>query len=163
MESFFKQLVKYAVFRDGAFQYDAMENMLAALKHSRHYIDKKTIDDGNYRSYNSTAYDVPDNTPKAVRVNEDKIYLNDVLVGSYQRNATMQRYGSYKNEHSYFITSTQGISVGQLRVSLLRSSFYLQTLPEKKYFEIYSAERQEEKIIAEAARVLVAAGALKQP
>lgn len=161
-ETFCKQLIKYDVFKDGALRYEAMETMLKALSKSNHYINKKTIDEGKYRNYNVSPYDVP-RAPNALQVMNDKIYLNDTVIGSYSKNGTMRRYGSVRNEHVFYIIGTEGISIAQLRVPILRSSFYMETLPEKKYFEIYSPERQEEKIIAEAAKVLLADGALKQP
>ncbi len=161
-ENFSKQLIQYDVLKDGTFQYEAMETMLKSLSKSNHYISKKTIDEGKYRNYNVSPYDVP-SAPKTLQVMNQKIYLNDIVIGRYNKHGTMQRYGSVRNEHVFYIMGAAGISVAQLRVPILRSSFYMETLPEKKYFEIYSPERQEEKIIAEAAKVLLAAGALKQP
>lgn len=161
-ETFSKQLIQYNVLKHAAFQYEAMEMMLKSFSKSNHYISKKTIDEGKYRNYNVSPYDVP-GAPKALQVMNEKIYLGDIVIGSYSKNGTMQRYGSVRNEHVFYIMGAEGVSVAQLRVPILRSSFYMETLPEKKYFEIYSPERQEEKIIAEAAKVLLAAGALKQP
>jgi hypothetical protein len=161
-ETFSRQLIQYDVLKDGTFQYEAMERMLKSLSTSNHYLAKRIIDEGKCRNYNVSPYDVP-GAPKALQVINKKIYLDDVLIGSYNKNNTMRHYGSFRNEHAFYIMGAEGISVAQLRVPILRSSFYMETLPEKKYFEIYSPERQEEKIIAEAAKVLLAAGALKQP
>ena len=121
---------------------------------------------GVVNNYNSHVPNPPDKPQSInIRIEGDKIFRNDTLMAYYTMDLRLpggSMNGTSKGSYLYRIDDTAGNFMAWVKVPLARSVFFLQPAGEKESLSIVTTDRDERKIIASAAKVLVVHNMSKQ-
>lgn len=121
-------------------------------------LNKNYLDKGVVNRYNSSSPNPADNPQTInIRIEGDKIFRNDTLMGRYMIDMHLAGgglQGSSKNSNLYRIDDAEGNLMAWVKVPLTRSVFFLAPAGEKESLSVVTTDRDERKIIASAAKVL---------
>lgn len=165
VEYFARDIVKYDVFNDGHWNEDGALKLYNAWSKKISAIKNDQIASGKSINYNISDLEVEqDNNSIDISVKENNIYLSGRLFATYRLSKKLKGLalpGTAKGNYLYEIEDATGKEIALLRVPVLRSSVYLQPVADKDYIEIITPERNEEKLIAIAAKILTVRNAIK--
>jgi hypothetical protein len=153
-----RDIAKYDVFNDGHWNEDGALKLYNAWATKISVIDNKNLAAGKSINYNYSELEAePDNNTIECYVKENSIYIADRLFATYRLSKKIKGIGmpgTLKSDYLFEIEDTNGREIALLRVPILRSAIYLQPVADKDYIEIITPERNEQKLIAIAAKVL---------
>jgi hypothetical protein len=129
-------------------------------------IDPRHIVSGKSINYNVSDLEseAPESNTLDLSVEGNNIYLAGRLFATYYLSKKIKATGipgTWKGNYLYDILDTNGQEIAMLRVPVFRSVIYLQPLGEKDYIEIITPERNEQKLIALAGKILAMRYAIK--
>lgn len=161
MQSLAKDLIKYNVLIDMSWNEQGAEKLFNRWNRKSSVIAPAHLAKGVTKNYNSSITDPGQEAANTfnIQVQGDKIFRNDSLVAQYKLAQTLpagRMPGTRKYDYLYRIEDTTGTLLALVRVPLIMSVFYLEPVGSKNPLFIVNADREEDKIICSAAKVLAA-------
>lgn len=161
-----QDIVKYDVVQNGFLNEKNAQKLLEKWENKGNLLGKPQLERGIVSNYNSsTGKDRERRSTINVRIEGDRIYKDDQLFGQYYLDKHLgggNLLGSAKDRNCYKIEDTNGRLLGWAIVPMLRSSFFLLPAGEKESLAVVTTDRDEQKIITSAVKVLIVHNAAKQ-
>lgn len=160
MQSLAKDMVKYKVIEDGFLNEKGVNKLMAKWKKKPGYINQQQLEGGVINNYNVSKISPKEKTENTINVTVkgNDIYRNDTLVGHYKKvnNVPIIGWaGSTKNSNLYKIEGLQDELLAWVKAPLLQPVYHLMPSGYKSSFEVVTTERNEQRIIASAMKVLI--------
>lgn len=161
-----QDIVKYDVVQNGFFNEKNAQQLVDKWEMKTTLLGKNVLQMGVASDYNS-ATGKPKQQPSTIniKVEGDKIYRDNNLYAVYTLDKHLAGggvWGSSKGSNLYKIDDPNGNLLAWVSVPVLRSSFFLLPAGEKESLSVVTTDRDEQKIIANAAKVLIVHSAAKK-
>lgn len=161
-----QDIVKYNVVQNGFLNEKNAQKLLDKWENKGNLLSRQQLTKGIANNYNSaTGKDRERPATINIRIEGDKIYHDDNLYAVYELDKHLgggNTWGSRKGSNLYKISSPESTLLGWVSVPILRSSFFLLPAGEKESLAVVTTDRDEQKIITSAVKVLIVHNAAKQ-
>lgn len=166
IRSLAQDIVKYNVIQNGFLNEKNLQKLVEKWENKSNLLNRKELEQGIASNYNSTTGKERERPSSMnIRIEGDRIYKDEHLFGQYYLDkhlGTGNLLGSMKDRNCYKIEDPHGNLLGWAIVPMLRSSFFLLPAGEKESLAVVTTDRDEQKIIASAVKVLIVHTAAKQ-
>lgn len=154
-----QDIVKYDVIQNGYLNEKNAQRLFDRWETKPNIISKDLLQQAVVSNYNSPTGQAPERAMSInIRIVGDKIYKDDSLFGQYILDKHLgdgNLFGSRKDRYCYKIEDPNGMHVGWVVVPMLRSCYFLLPAGEKESLAVVTTDRDEQKIIASAVKVLI--------
>lgn len=161
-----QDIVKYDVVQNGFLNEKNAQKLLDKWEGKKNILTRQQLQRSIVSNYNSSTGKDRERTASInIRIEGDRIYKDEHLFGQYYLDKHLgagNLLGSAKDRNCYKIEDTNGNLLGWAIVPMLRSSFFLLPAGEKESLAVVTTDRDEQKIIASAVKVLIVHNAAKQ-
>lgn len=161
-----QDIVKYDVVQNGFFNEKNAQKLADKWEMKTTLLGKDVLQQGVASNYNSATGEAKQQPSTInIKVEGDKIYRDNNLFAVYSLDKHLSGgnvWGSSKGNNLYKIDDPNGNLLAWVSVPVLRSSFFLLPAGEKESLSVVTTDRDEQKIIANAAKVLIVHQAAKQ-
>lgn len=159
IRSLAQDIVAYDVIQNGFLNEKSAQRLADKWGNKTNLIKQELLQQGIVKNYNSaTGQERQQQATINIRIEGDKIYKDDSLFALYELDkhlGTGNTWGSKKGHNLYKIATPDGTLLGWVSVPILRSSFFLLPAGEKESLAVVTTDRDEQKIIASATKVLI--------
>lgn len=166
IRSLAQDIVKYNVIQNGFLNEKNLQKLVEKWENKSNLLNRKELEQGIVSNYNSTTgKDRERPSSIDIRIEGDRIYKDNSLFAVYELDkhlGTGATLGSNKGNNLYKIATPDGNLMAWVSVPVLRSSFFLLPAGEKESLAVVTTDRDEQKIIASAVKVLIVHTAAKQ-
>lgn len=161
-----QDIVKYDVVQNGFLNEKNAQKLLDQWEDKSNILTRHKLERGIISNYNSSKGKGRERPSSInIRIEGARIYKDDSLYAVYELDKHLgsgNTWGSRKGSNLYKISSPGGNLLGWVSVPILRSSFFLLPAGEKESLAVVTTDRDEQKIIASAVKVLIVHNAAKQ-
>lgn len=161
-----QDIVKYDVVQNGFFNEKNAQQLIDKWEMKTTLLSKDVLQRGIASDYNSATGRAKQQPATInIKVEGDKIYRDNELFAVYTLDKHISGgsvWGSSKGSNLYKIDDPNGNLLAWVSVPLLRSSFFLLPAGEKESLSVVTTDRDEQKIIASATKVLIVHSAAKK-
>jgi hypothetical protein len=160
-----QDMVNYDVINGSFLNEKNAQNLLDKWSQKTAALGSNYLNKGISNNYNSATQHVADKKGSIdIRIEGDKIYRNDTLMGTYRQEISLFIGGwrGNKNDYVYLIDDPTGKLMAKVTLPTLRSIYILQPAGEKEQLKIVTTDRDEKRIISSAAKVLTVHNAQKK-
>lgn len=161
-----QDIVKYDVVQNGFLNEKNAQKLLDKWEGKSNVLARQQLERGIVSNYNSSTGKEREHAASInIRIEGDRIYKDEQLFGQYyldKHMGTGNLFGSAKDKNCYKIEDPNGNLLGWAIVPMLRSSFFLLPAGEKESLAVVTTDRDEQKIITSAVKVLIVHNAAKQ-
>ncbi|MBS1772638.1 MAG: hypothetical protein JST82_07255 [Bacteroidetes bacterium] len=160
IQTFIEGLSKYNVLtKDGANE-NAVGELENVWRKKGRIVSPEILAAGASKNYNSSEYNIEGEQYNEIpiSVKSNNIYYGDSLIATYRlsnQGRAGNMPGTGRGYFYYILNRPNGGAYGDLQVMEYKSSIYVWPVGTKNFFEVFTPERNEEKMIAVAAKVLV--------
>lgn len=160
-----QDIAKYDVVQNGFFNEKNAQKLVDKWAMKTTLLDKDVLQQGVASDYNSATGKAKQQPSTInIKVEGDKIYRDNNLFAVYTLDKHLTGggvWGSSKGSNLYKIDDPNGNLLAWVSVPVLRSTFFLLPAGEKESLSVVTTDRDEQKIIANAAKVLIVHSAAK--
>ncbi len=161
-----QDIVKYDVIQNGFLNEKNAQKLADKWEGKSTALTMHQLEQGIVSNYNSTTGKERERPSSInIRIEGDRIYKEDSLFAIYELDkhlGTGHTWGSRKGSNLYKIATPDGNLLAWVSVPILRSSFFLLPAGEKESLAVVTTDRDEQKIITSAVKVLIVHTAAKQ-
>lgn len=161
-----QDIVKYDVVQNGFLNERNAQKLMDKWEGKSTVLTRQQLERGIVSNYNSTTGKERERPSSInIRIEGDRIYKEDRLFAVYELDkhlSTGNTWGSRKGSNLYKIVTPDGNLLAWVSVPILRSSFFLLPAGEKESLAVVTTDRDEQKIITSAVKVLIVHTAAKQ-
>ncbi|HEY9177145.1 MAG TPA: hypothetical protein VIN07_05620 [Flavipsychrobacter sp.] len=166
MRTLAQDIVKYDVVQNGFLNEKHAHKLLDKWEEKSSKLSRQQLTQGIASNYNSTTGKERERPSTInIKIEGDRIYKDDSLFAIYELDKHLgggNTWGSKKGSNLYKISTPGGYLLGWVSVPILRSSFFLLPAGEKESLAVVTTDRDEQKIITSAVKVLIVHNAAKQ-
>jgi hypothetical protein len=162
LEFFARDMAKYAVLKDDKIEPSNILRLIATWRAKPDAMDDKVFVNASSCSYNSSPYNIenPKYSSSYLRVKNNNIYLTDTLYARYRLAKGLIASalpGNSKNDFYYYIETPDGRNIADFQVKKQHSAVYFWPTGYKAYLQLYTAVRDEEKLVWEVVNCILSA------
>lgn len=154
-----QDIVKYDVIQNGFLNEKNAQRLADKWAEKTTVLQKNILQKGIVSNYNSVTGEARQRHATInIRIEGDKICRDDSLFALYELDMHLAGgnvWGSSKNHNLYRIEDPQGNLLAWVSVPMLRSTYFLRPAGEKESLAVVTTDRDEQKIIASAVKVLI--------